>query len=130
MQAQVAKAILGIPVQAPNIGAVAEIGLKTFKHQLFDHQLRSYFRLLHLPQDRLASVALKVHMSADWNSPYLKYIYELRREVGLLKLPLTVNMVSTHLKNWFLQSLNNWISLSKLPALGRLKNFSKQEYDS
>ena len=130
VQAQVAKVILGLPVQASNTGAVAELGLKTLRHMILDRQLCSYFRLLNLPQDRLAHVAIMDHLEGGWRSPYMKYIYDVRVEVDLLSLPLTENMISKQLNHYFMRQTNDWIQGSQLPALKRVTSFSPQQYVS
>ena len=98
VQSQVGKIILGLPVRAPNLCAQTELGFRPFKFLLSEMQLKSYLRLLHLPDSRLASVALQEHTRGGWESPYYSYLFSVRSEVNLLNLPAVPRSVSyTHL---------------------------------
>ena len=39
VQSQVAKFALGVPINTPNICAQSELGMKKFRHQLYNRQL-------------------------------------------------------------------------------------------
>ena len=95
---------------------------------MYNLQLRSYLRLLHLPDNRLAAVALKEHFCSSWNSPYIRYLYTIRAEVDLLSLPDTEDMITVHLDNWFLRKYNAWQASGHHPALENIRSFTKQSY--
>ena len=42
IQSQVAKFALGVPINTPNVCAQSELGMKTFRHQLYNRQLSEF----------------------------------------------------------------------------------------
>ena len=58
----------------------------------------------------------------------MAHIYNVSREVGLLDLPLTANMISSHLDQWALEGINSLVFSSSLPALEQVKDWKEQGY--
>ena len=57
-QNQVAKYALGVPIGTAGICAQFELGLKSFRHLLYEHQLKFYQRVLKLDDSRWVKQAL------------------------------------------------------------------------
>ena len=87
IQSQVAKFALGLPQASPNFCAQTELGWKTFRQHLFEKQLKFYFRVLYLNENRWAHQALRDHLSGSWQSPYLAYISSIRTKLGIFSAP-------------------------------------------
>ena len=77
VQMQVAKFPLGTSVNSPNICTQTELGMKTSRQVLYEHQLKFYFRALYIYEDRWVHQALMDHLSKDWNSSYLEHISKI-----------------------------------------------------
>ena len=126
IQSQVAKFALGVPLNTPNICAQTELGMKKFRHQLFQPQLSYYFRILYLPSTRWVHQALLDHLEGGWNSPYLRYIASLRRQVGLFSAPSLPSSVKGLCNEYFLNQVNEVLESHEF--IPQLANFSKQKY--
>ena len=128
VQSQVAKFALAVPINTPNVCAQSELGMKKFRHQLYNRQLGFYFRILYLPKSRWVHQALMDHIEGSWNSPYLQYISSLRRRVELYKAP----SLSMHVKGlcyeYFLAETNS--VLKRMEWMPTIDSFSRQPYVS
>ena len=126
IQSQVAKFALGVPINTPNICAQTELGMRTFRHQLFQRQLSYYFRILYLPSTRWVHQALLDHLEGGWDSPYLRYIASLRRLVGMFSAPSLTLSVKGICNEYFLGHVNG--VLESHEYIPQLKTFSRQKY--
>ena len=117
-------------INASNICSQLELGMKSFKHLLYEHQLKYYIRTLNLPNSRWVKQALLDHLSTSWSSPYMKYIYKLRTELGLYEVPLSVEALVNIMNKFFMDELQmkkqsssiSWLRLgNKLTRLSYTK---------
>ena len=128
IQSQLSKSLLGLPIGATNISAQESMGWRTFRHLLYRTVIIFYFRLLNLPEERWSHKALMDHLGCKWASPYLRYIYRIRSEVGLMEIPASAELISTHLDNFFLDKTNRLICASGLPALVPMSSFTPRPF--
>ena len=128
IQSQVAKYALGIPISSSNFSAQTELGFKSFRHQLYDRQLKYYFRVLYLPRTRWVHQALLEHLSGNWESPYVRYISSLRTSIGIVKAPTNPRRVKTMIYEHFLSVVNS--AISHIAWMEPLTSFSRQWYVS
>ena len=128
IQSQVAKYALGLSKTSPNICAQTELGMKTFRQQLYERQLKFYFRILHLPEGRWVHQALLEHLSGSWASPYLLYISALRSKLGIFTAPSTPRVWKQLVSAFFLGSANT--AVAGLEWIRPLKTFARQPYVS
>ena len=91
-QADVAKFALRLASNAPNLCAQSEFDLKYFRQVLYERQLMYYNRLIKMDRKRWAHQAVKDHLSADWESPYLNYISSIRKKLGTVSLSDPINI--------------------------------------
>ena len=127
LQSQMCKAILGLPSPVPNFVAQTELGIEHFCHQLWLMQLNSCLRWMDLPSTRWASLAIQEHLSLKWESPYWKYICEIKQEISLPYL-FSKQVIKTHLDSFFITKLNAQISKANLPSLKPVKVLSRANY--
>ena len=128
VQSQVAKFALGVPINTPNICAQSELGMKKFRHQLYNRQLGFYFRILYLPKSRWVHQALMDHLEGSWDSPYLQYISSLRRQVGLFQAPsLPVSVKGLCYENFLAQTNSILEGMEWMP---KIESFTRQAYVS
>ena len=125
-QSQLTKALLGLPLSAPNISANTDLSMKTFRHRLYEKALKFYWRLLNLPSERWSHRALREHMDGGWDSKYVSFILRIREEVGLLAIPPSQALLSHHLDVYFLQVVNATICSLELPALAMMTTFKNE----
>ena len=128
VQSQLSKRVLGLPTNTANVCAQTELGIIPFRLALYKAQLGFYFRVLGLPDSRWVKKAMLEHLSLDWPSPYLKYIFAVREIVNLQFFPPTTRYLKTHLYNWSLSEVNAVISNLKLPYVSPLLSFKRQPY--
>ena len=129
-QAQVAKSILGVPVSTANLCAQSELGLKPFRQLLYEQQLQFFSRLLGLPRDRWARLALMEHISGGWQSTYLSYLTNIRCEVNAVRVLSNKASVALQVGPYFLQQFNKDLAALDLPAVSRLKSLCRATYVS
>ena len=127
-QNQIAKYALGLPLSTPGICAQFELGMKSFRHLLYEHQLKFYVRVLNLDERRWVKQALLDHLSMRWRSPYIKYIHSIRTKVGLFDLPIKQAKLVGYLNEYFVCSANTALASYSLPWIKPLKRFKRQEY--
>ena len=111
IQAQVAKFALGVSSSTSNICAQTELGMKPFRQHLYERQLKFYFRVLYLPEDRWVHQAMLEHLSGGWTSPYLLYISSVRSKLGVFQAPSDPK-VCRHLATQHFLSKTNAIAAS------------------
>ena len=128
IQSQVAKFALGLPQSSPNFCAQTELGWKSFRQVLYEKQLKFYFRILYLNENRWVHQAVQDHLSGSWQSPYLAYIYSIRTQLGIFSAPSMPVVWKKKSNEHFLTSLNNLIV--QLPWLKPLDSFSRLAYVS
>lgn len=126
IQSQIAKFALGLPITAPNHCAQTELGWKTFRHQLYDKQLKFYFRVLYQNEKRWSHQAMLEHLSGSWLSPYLAYISEIRTKLGIFSAPSHPNIWKKQSYEYFLASTNTIISTNSV--LLPLHSFARLPY--
>ena len=123
-----AKYVLGVPSGAPNICAQTELGWKPFRQILYEKQLSFFFRALFLHDDRWLKLAMMEHLSGSWNSPYLKYISNIRSKIGMFVAPATVSTMMKEISDYFLASVNSEVQSLVLKTLTPLRAFTKASY--
>ena len=128
IQSQVAKFILGVPVSTANVCAQTELGLKSFRHLLYERQLRFYLRVLYLPRTRWVNIALMDHLSGDWDSKYYTYICKLRSKLLLFEIPPSIKVLKSLLFAWFLECANQKILQCSLPWVPQLTSLSRASH--
>ena len=128
IQAQVAKFILGVPVSTANVCAQTELGLKSFRQLLWEHQLKFFFRVLTLPSSRWVRMALDDHLSGRWTSPYYSYICQLKSNLQLFTVPQSRKILMSHISERFLMNLNSDVQELELPALGLVRSLKCSSY--
>ena len=110
IQSQIAKFALGLPISAPNYCAQTELGWKTFRQQLYEKQLKFYFRVLYLDEGRWAHQALLDHLSGSWASPYMVNICAIRSRLGIFSAPTLPMVWKNCSQEHFLASSNKLLS--------------------
>ena len=127
-QCQLFKSLLHLGSSCPNVSTQTEFGVKFFRHQLYVQQLSFYTRLLKMEKTRWPFLALMEHLQKPTQSPYFKYIYRIRSELGLLEAPLTQKFLHTSADDHFLSVVNTKLSKLNLPAITDLSFLSAQPY--
>ena len=108
---------LDLPWCTASLGVQHLLGLKTFKETLYTAQLKFLVRLQNQGSERWSRDAYLAHIHGNWRSPFLENVQKIKREVGMLRGPVSTNHVDMVIKNHFLRQLNNGISDMDLPAL-------------
>ena len=127
IQSQLFKSILSLSISVHNIVTQTEFGIPHFANFLYKRQLNACLRWLNLPHSRWANLAIQEHMSSTWQSPYWKYICELKVK---LSLPILVSKsnISKHVDNYFLKCLNRDIIKANLPTVKPLRKLCRAPY--
>ena len=126
IQSQVAKFALGVSTTTSNVCAQTEMGMKSFRQHLYERQLKFYFRVLYLPEDRWVHQALLEHLSGGWTSPYLQYISAVRSKLGLFATPSVPKVWKQLTYEHFLSRTN--ADASSFASIRPLKSFSRLPY--
>jgi hypothetical protein len=116
-QAFVGKDVLGLPVCAPNVAVQALLGLRTVREALFRAQLKFLVRLRSQGDSRWSKDAFLAHLHGCWVSPYLKMVYDIKKEVGMVRGPVSARHVDIVVGGHFHQVMNEAIVRLGLPAL-------------
>ena len=119
-QSSLGKSALGLPRTAPNLSTELLLGMKSVKHVLYASQLKFYLRVQKQQSSRWSKDALLDHLRGSWHSPYIKYIHEVKKEVGMFRGPVSSRHVDLVLNFHFLRGLNEKASNTNLPALMRV----------
>ena len=127
-QSSVGKFTLGLPRCAPNISTTTILGVKTFKELLFSAQLRYLARLFKQDSRRWSKDAFLDHLHGTWASPYIKYMGEIRFELGLTRWPRHNKEIEIALNQHFLNLNNEQIERLSLPALEPLPKRARMEH--
>ena len=127
IQSQIAKYALGLPISAPNICAQVDLGLKPFRHILYELQLKYYNRVRSLSDERWVKQALLDHLSLAWESPYLEHIFKIRNDIGLISVPFD-SRLSSSLNNWSLSNVNSDLQQLALPWIRTTKTFKRSRF--
>ena len=77
---------------------------------------------------RWVKQALLDHLSMSWNSPYLKYISEVRREMGIFSLPQNPSKLNGLLNSFFITQTNDALAAMSLPWLKPISKYRKTRY--
>ena len=128
IQSKVAKFALGVPVSCANVCAQTELGMKSFRQQLYERQMKFYFRVLYLPERRWVQQALCEHLTGAWSSPYLHYISSVREKLGLFNAPAVPGAWKRHVFEHFLARADS--AASNLPWVRSVTRLSRQPYVS
>ena len=128
VQGQIAKNLLGLPQSTANICAQTELGIIPFRLALYKAQLAFYFRVLDMPSKRFAKKAMLEHLGMGWQSPYFKYILDIRKSVNMNFIPPSMRYMKTHLYTWSLSEVNATLTSLSLPYVAPLQRFEKQLY--
>ena len=116
-QSAVGKFNLGLPSNAPNISTTTILGAKPFKELLYSAQLRYLVKLFKQDARRWSKDAFIDHLEGGWDSPYIKYMGEIRFELDLPRWPRSDKEVNLALGHHFLLKNNEEIERLSLPAL-------------
>ena len=127
-QSAVGKFTLGLPSNAPNISSTSILGVKPFKEALYAAQMKYLVRLFNQSDERWSKDALIDHIKGGWPSPYIKYMGEIRHEVGMVRWPRSVKEILLVLNNHFMRLTNEEISRLSLPALQPLPKRARMDY--
>ena len=127
-QSSVGKFTLGLPKNAPNISTTTLLGVKSFKELLYSAQLRYLARLFKQDSRRWSKDAFLDHLHGEWASPYIKYMGEIRFELGLLRWPRSRREIENVLNHHFLSVNNEQIERLSLPALEPLAKRARMEH--
>jgi hypothetical protein len=125
IQGSIAKFMLGLSVSAPNVCSQVVLGLKPVRQVAWAAQLGYYVRLLRQDSRRLSKDAFLDHLSGTWDSPYMRYISRVKREIGVVCGPLTPAHVKMVLNIHFLGVTNARISSLAIPTLRPLRGMRR-----
>ena len=114
-----AKETLNLPSSTANVCPQVLLGVQSFKHIIYNIQLKYFARLQNLPQSRYAAQALLEHEQGGWKSPYMEYITKLRSEVGMVMMPRKIKEVELYTRNHFVNDLN--LKISTLSSIQVIK---------
>ena len=128
IQSQLAKHALGLTQSTANFCAQTELGLKTFRHLLYQHQLGFFLRMMSLPADRWVRRVLCDHLEGSWESSYYSYISSIRQKLQLYTIPVSKSSLKLHLNAWFLNKVNELVFNSSLECIEPISAFSRQGY--
>ena len=117
----VMKEALNLPLSTPAVGVQALLGTKTFKELMYTTQLKFYLRLINQKATRWSKDAFLDHLQGGWRSPYTALIARIKREVGMVRDPVTVKDIKLVVDFHFLRQLNQGILELGLPALRRVE---------
>ena len=127
-QSAVGKFNLGLPSNAPNISTTTILGVKPFKELLYSAQLRYLVKLFKQDARRWSKDAFIDHLEGGWPSPYIKYMGEVRFELGLPRWPRSMKEVNLALDSFFLMKNNAEIERLSLPALEPLPKRARMSF--
>jgi hypothetical protein len=127
-QTGVGKSVLGLPVSAPNVSVPALLGVKSFREVLYTAQLKFLVRLQSQDVHRWSHDAYLDHLYGGWVSPFISNIAGIKREIGMVRGPVSVHHVDIVTSYHFLKMLNDSISASNLPALRRLSKRVRSDH--
>ena len=128
VQSQLAKALLGVPISAPNFVAQTELGFCDFSHALWSQQLKAFNRWRNLPDSRWAKLAMLEHLtSTEWHSKYFEYIVKIKNAISLPYV-YSEQMIESHLRRYFLDKLNRDIAKANLPSFKEVSVIEKNEF--
>ena len=119
-QSSLGKSSLGLPRTAPNLSTEVLLGMKSVKHVLYASQLKFYLRIQKQEKSRWSKDALLDHLTGSWHSPYIEFIYKIKKEVGMVRGPVSSHHVDLVLNFHFLRDLNKRISNINIPGLMRV----------
>ena len=127
-QSNVGKFTLGLPACAPNVSTAAILGVKHVKEVIYGAQLRYLVRLQNQSVSRWSKDAFLDHIRGGWASPYIAYINKVKKEVGMLRGPVSVKHVNIVLRNYFLRVTNAEIRRLDLPAMQPLAKRRRMDH--
>ena len=129
IQSQLAKQVLGLPLNAPNVCAQSELGMKPFRMVLWQQQLSFYMRALRLPSSRWVNKVMQEHLEGSWRSPYMAYIAMVRSHVGLERFAPTAKYLKLHLNSWWISDVNSQLAdLQSTEFVDPVKGFKREVY--
>ena len=116
-QLAVGKSALGIPVSSPSAAVTALLGLKEIKEVLYRSQLKFLVRVRQQDHKRWSHDAYLDHINGGWKSPFVANIYKIKKEIGMVRSPVSAKHVDIVVSHFFLDLLNKRISNLNLPGL-------------
>ena len=116
-QVVVGRDALGLSRCAPSLGVQQILGLRSFKEVLYTAQLKYVVRLQSQPGERWSRDAYLDHIYGTWRSPFLENLEKIKREVGMIRGPVSNKHVDIVVQGHFRRELSNGISELGLPAL-------------
>ena len=128
MQSVVAKDMLRLDSCAPNLVAQAILGIKSFKEVALSTQLKFFLRVIKQDNSRWSKDAMLAHIHGRWKSPYIAYIEGIKREVGMVRGPVSPRQIDLVLAQHCLQVTNNKIFAMGLPALETLDRLRLRDH--
>ena len=127
VQSQIAKFALGVPIGTANICSQIELGMKSFRHLLYEHQLKYYLRIVKLDDSRWVKQALNEHCGMKL-SPYLKYICNIRTRLSIFEFPMKESKLVSVVEKFFINSINKKLKDHSLPWLLPLNKLNRRCY--
>ena len=128
MQSAVAKDMLGLPVSAPNVTAQVILGLKTFRHKLYQIQLKYFLRVNNMEKGRWCKDAMDLHILGKWVSPYMMNMTKIMMEVGMGGRTVSNKYIDIVLDHHFLTQTNRKVEKLNLPALHAIDKLELRDY--
>ena len=118
-----AKDTLNLPSNTPNIVSQLLLGVPSFKQIIYTNQIKFHMRLRNMPAERYAAQALKENLEGGWVSPYIKHIYKIRSEIGMVSFPPSEDLVDSFVGTFCIEKLNE--KLEKLKSVPQLEPVCK-----
>ena len=128
MQSAVAKDMLGLPVSAPNVTAQVVLGLKTFRHKLYQTQLKYFLRVNNMERGRWCKDAMDLHILGKWVSPYMMNITKIMMDVGMAGRTVSKKYIDITLDHHFLTQTNRKIEKLSLPTLHAINKLDLMDH--
>ena len=104
IQASFGREVLGVRSTCSSYGVIADLGLKTMRHRVYEQKLRFFNRISSpsFPDSRLARKALREVTSPSWNSDFYADIVKIKRDTGVWRGSSPEDVMKI-LDNWVLK---------------------------
>ena len=103
-----------------------ELGWKPVRQLLYEKQIKFYFRIFFLNEQRWVNQALRDHMSGAWLSPYLSNICAIRARLGIFDASPNYDDWKPLSQKHFIESINS--NLLTLPHIQPLVSLQRLPY--
>ena len=104
------------------------LGVKPFRELLYTAQLKYLLRLFNQDDRRWSKDAFLDLLKGSWSSLYIKYMTELKKEVGLSRWPRSLKEIKIALESHFLTQTNKEIDRLALPVLEPLAKRARLDF--